>query len=452
MVLITKTTKTTAVLVLLLAYGLYPLLTTTNNGGIADLIRGTDPLLDNIIQKMPSLSKGPLPPIFLHNKHLQFIPFLLQNEYHRIQGIPYQRLELEVTACLDKSEGRHCLPSPLMNDTISLDIFPPLNKNETIYTGFSDASPIIIFMPGLRCHSMDMPGNSIIRRLYGEGFRSVVINRRGHTPTQPLRAPRWNLFGDVPDLEQTYWYIRKQLVAPDTPMFLHGISSGTAVVVSALAEFDHRRDVLGEGTTTPSFVASISITPGYDTSKVLLPTRFQFPYNNILTQSVKDHFIIQNEVVLREFNSPAVDAALQATHLQEFVNAVAPFSGYPNSSSYYDGENPINHLHRITTPKLVINSNDDPCCHIDNLYEQSSQRAHQGKTYAQLISESLRGMVVVTHFGSHCPFLDSGYGGLWPKVVRDPLYGGWMLDSWADRVSVEYYKATLEIYSHRRYY
>ena len=88
-------------------------------------------------------------------------------------------------------------------------------------------------MPGLRCHSMDMPGNSIIRRLYGEGFRSVVINRRGHTPTQPLRAPRWNLFGDVPDLEQTYWYIRTQLVALDTPMFVHGISSGTAVVVSA---------------------------------------------------------------------------------------------------------------------------------------------------------------------------------------------------------------------------
>ena len=77
--------------------------------------------------------------------------------------------------------------------------------------------------------------------MYGEKFRSVVINRRGHTPHQKLQAPRFNLFGDVDDLEQVYWHIQQQWAAPHTPFFLHGISSGTSVVVSALAEYDRRR-------------------------------------------------------------------------------------------------------------------------------------------------------------------------------------------------------------------
>jgi hypothetical protein len=60
-----------------------------------------------------------------------------------------------------------------------------------------------------------MPGNMIIRLLWAAGIRTVAINRRGHTPDQPLKAPRWNLFGDVDDLEQVYWHVKKNLIGEE---------------------------------------------------------------------------------------------------------------------------------------------------------------------------------------------------------------------------------------------
>jgi predicted alpha/beta-fold hydrolase len=423
----------------------------TYTDGFFDLIHGTDPKIVELMRQMPSLLHGPKPPLIFANRHLQFIPWLIQNELHRLEGIPYQRIHLQVTACLDKSQGTHnCIRDSLMDDTITLDVFPPLN---TTSSKFHSGSPMIFFSPGLRCNSQDLPGNMIVRRAFGAGFRSIVVNRRGHTPDQPLQAPRWNLFGDVDDLEQVYWHIHDTFAAPHTPYFLHGISSGTAVVVSALAEWD-RRLLLGE--KAPSFVGSVSLAPGYDISRVLLPTRFKLPYNTLLTESVKDHFIRQNEQVLRAFDNDTVNEALAATHLQELLNAAAPFAGYPNATAYYAGENPVNNVQHITTPKLILNSIDDPCCNVLNIYERSPYPQHDGKTYAQMVAESPRGLLAVTTSGTHCPFLDTAAQGnlflpsLLPSIVPDPFNGGWMLDSWADRISIEFYQAALSVYGQER--
>ena len=419
---------------------------TTTASGLHDLIKGTDPLLNEILRLVPSIQKGPTPPLFFRNRHLQFIPWLIQNELHRLEGIPFQRIDIEVMACADKSEGPDCIPSLHLNDTVTLDIFPPFDNDDNDndhHPNFNRSSPIILFAPGLRCYSQDLPGQMIMRRAYAEGFRSVVINRRGHTPGMPLKSPRWNLFGDIDDMEQVYWHLKENLVDQYTPMFLHGISSGTAVTVTALSAWDKRRTAGGKA---PSFVASIAVTPGYDISKVMTPERFLFPYNDILTPLVKSHFVLQNEDLLRAYNSEAVDATLAATSLQEFVDAAAPFAGYPNATAYYRGENPINELRVITTPKFVLNAIDDPCCHINNLYEASPYVHHDGFTFAEMVSQTDRALLAVTKTGSHCPFLD----GFFLPITKDPLYGGWMLASWADQVSIEYYRAALEVYGDRR--
>jgi len=76
-------------------------------------------------------------------------------------------------------------------------------------------------------------------------------------------------------------------------------------------------------------------------------------------------------------------------------------------------------------------------------------------------------MLAVTTTGSHCPFLDSSSSSssdddddslvvpsflswLIPAMIKDPLTGKWMLDSWADRVAVDYYTAALDVYEERR--
>ena len=67
-------------------------------------------------------------------------------------------------------------------------------------------APAILVDGGLTCTSQDIPGSSFLRLAISRGFRIVVIERRGHA--MPLTKPRWNLFGDSDDFEQTYKAIR----------------------------------------------------------------------------------------------------------------------------------------------------------------------------------------------------------------------------------------------------
>lgn len=419
-----------------------PIVLNTPVSGLSDLIQGTDPLLNNILDRVPALQHGPSPPWLLRNRHVQFIPFMIQNEIHRREQIPFQRIEIEVTDCSNKMMSDDC--DRMMVEKITLDIFPPFDDDlQESYPHFNQSSPVILYAPGLRCHSQDLPGNSIIRKAYGAGFRSIVMNRRGHTPDMKLSSPRWNLFGDVDDMEQIYWYVKQQLVTKDAPMFLYGISSGTAITVTALSKWDKRR-VDQPDRKTPKFVASVDVSPGYDISKVLNRERFLWPYNDVLMTGVKDHFIIHNEELLRAHDNSAVDKALEATSLQEIVDASVSFAGYANTTQYYEDTNPINEVRDITTPKLVLNAIDDPCCNVNNLYEQSPYPQHEGKTFAQMIRETKRGMVAVTYTGSHCPFLCTR--NKWLPFTKDSLNGGWMLNSWADEVTIEYYKAALDVY------
>ena len=414
------------------------------------LITGQEARLQELLDRCPIMQRGPQPPFWLRNRHVQLVPWMLQNFLHSTLsgGIPFQRLEFNVTDCLDKSIP-DCAPDDRMNDTIVLDIFPPFSddgdKDDDESSAFSRSSPVILFTPGLRCHSQDLPGNSILRALYGKGFRSIVVNRRGHTPGTRLRAPRWNLFGDVDDMEQVYWHVKRHLINIHTPMFLHGISSGTALVVSALSAWDKRAQLHPEQ-PAPAFVGAVALSPGYDISRALRPERFKWPFNPLLTQLVKDHFLGQNEAILRDFNATAYEKAMSASSLQTLVDFSAPFAGYPDAASYYHHVNPVNEMHYIATPTYVVNAVDDPCCHIDNLFDRSVR--HNGTTYADLVAHSERSIVAVTSTGSHCPFLD---GPWWWPLVPDPFRGGWMLNSWADQSIVEFYVAALKVYNDRRF-
>ena len=466
-----------------------------------DLIVGNHAsALRAVVQQMPDLLRGPTSPALFRNRHLQLVPWLLQNEYHRqVQPIPFQQVPVTVTAChrypvSSSSSGAvqsfaQCRQDSTKDDArdwtdeIRLDIFPPLDETASKkYPQFNASSPVIVFSPGLRCDSQDMPGTSLIRLAYGAGFRSIVVNRRGHI--YPLQAPRWNLFGDVSDMEQVYWFIQEQLGLDEhTPLFWHGISAGTGLTCSALGIWDaqrrqeqERQATAADGSATampnhtrttrsstklriPSFVASVAVTPGYDTSRNLQVDRFRFPYNPLLKQLVQEWFVTRNHEVLHAYSSSTVQAVHKAETLQELVDAAAPFAGYDSAHEYFAATNPMNHILHTTTPMLVLNSVDDPILHVEMLYETSPYSQHNGQSYASYAHHHAHNVLVaVTHTGSHCPFLDTTathgsrtVGGLLPGWVEDPLFGGFMLDSWADRVFLQYYQAALKVYHDRRF-
>jgi len=417
--------------------------------GLADLILGTDSRLNEVLARVPDIQRGPQPPFWLRNRHIQFIPFLIQNEVHRVvHPIPFQRIAVPIADCHEKPCESHS-SRRTMNDTVTLDVFPPFDSDSE-YPQFDRSSPIILYSPGLRCYSQDMPGNSVVRKAFGKGMRSIVFNRRGHTPNQPLKSPRWNLFGDVDDLEQIYWYI-KDILSGDrtTPIFLYGISSGTAATVSALSKWDKRRRQ-NPLSKVPAFVASAHIVPGYGISRALKKERFLWPYNEILVPGIQHTFVRQNEELLRSHNNEAVDQLLSASDLHEFLESGVVFAGYENVTQYFQEVNPVNEIRDIETPQLVLNSMDDPCCNIQNLYETSPYPHHEGKSYAAMGRETKSTILAVTRKGSHCPFVCSRDG--WLPLSEDPLIpGGWMIHNWADHVTIEFFSAALDLYNDRRF-
>lgn len=189
----------------------------------------------------------------------------------------------------------------------------------------------------------------------------------------------------------------------------------------------------------PVFKGAFTLVPGYDISVAL--RSFQWPYTDILLDSVKDHFVRRNEKVLRSLNSSAVDVLLSVSGLQDFVDNAYMFAGYSSAAEYYAATNPINRIHDIDTPQLIINSMDDPCSLPSNMHVNSTVPAHNGLSYAQVAGMHNSTIVVTTRSGSHVPFFD---GRVMP-FVKDALYPYFMIDSWADAVMIEYFDALKEI-------
>ena len=100
------------------------------------------------------------------------------------------------------------------------------------------------------------------------GYRVVVIGRRG--AQQPLKAPKFNLFGD--EAEHEVAISKVEDIFPGAPLFLYGVSSGTKLVINLLARFDTRR---ASGKRVPNIRGGVCISPGYDLRNALLNFRFQ---------------------------------------------------------------------------------------------------------------------------------------------------------------------------------
>jgi len=81
----------TIISTLYVAYLAY--LASTHKTGIAQIISGTDPKLQQVLSLAPLISQGPNPAFFLGNRHIQFIPWMTQNEF--VSGMSGMREQAE---------------------------------------------------------------------------------------------------------------------------------------------------------------------------------------------------------------------------------------------------------------------------------------------------------------------------------------------------------------------
>jgi hypothetical protein len=74
--------------------------------GLHELIKGGDPKLSILLEKCTILQRGPRPFPGLSNRHLQFLPWMIQNALHDGQ-IQFERHEFVVTDCLDNERDHY---------------------------------------------------------------------------------------------------------------------------------------------------------------------------------------------------------------------------------------------------------------------------------------------------------------------------------------------------------
>jgi hypothetical protein len=68
------------------------------------IIKGKRKQIEKILKMCPILQRGPRPPAFFTNCHLQFVPWIIQNELHRtVFAIKYERLIVTVTDTVVKT-------------------------------------------------------------------------------------------------------------------------------------------------------------------------------------------------------------------------------------------------------------------------------------------------------------------------------------------------------------
>lgn len=380
----------------------------------------------HLIDRVPTIHNEPSPPIWCTNPHVQFFPWCLQGYIHQyFYPIPFQRVEHETPCGQDKSV---------------LDVYPSFETTPEVL-------PIAIILPGLRGHSQDCPGGAVVRRFAAtKKFRAIVHHRRGHVIGETLQAGTFHFSGDHEDLSFSIRHIRNAYPEhKDAPIFLVGISLGSAHAVCSVAEWDRLRsqNKLDQyGYPAPHNIGGIMCTSaGFDTSRCF--RRFPWPYNGLLAECVKDHFIRRNEELLRKVHGDeVVDRILSIEDIQEFVDEVYPFAGLKSTEEFYEKYNPVHAMHDFTTPCLFLLAQDDPITIPHNGLEISPYEKYEGCSYRQYLErrDDVCAIGVLPQTGSHCTFIDGGNFNCFEKI-----YDIWMFKSWAETACVEFCQAIVDL-------
>jgi len=218
------------------------------------------------------------------------------------------------------------------------------------------------------------------------GWRSCVLNRRGHSG-MPLRVPNFSILGNIDDTCAMVKNIRA--AHPRSFIGLAGISAGSGQVVSYIGR---------EGDAAPVDAAA-SLCPAWDITQSFDYVQARYPFmDSYITKGIQKFFLLrpENREALAQLPQ-AVDAALEAKNLNDFVKAATPLAGCSDLSQYYAENNPMAHAFNNTTPCLVLNALDDFLCVKENIR-------------LDIVESTQHYAVLVTDSGSHIAYTEGSLG------------------------------------------
>lgn len=226
------------------------------------------------------------------------------------------------------------------------------------------------------------------------GWRIVLCVRRGHADLG-LQTPQLNILGSTADLREQLQFIQQRF--PDSPLYGVGSSAGSGLLVR----------YLGEEGEAAVFKAGFAYCPGYNTDEAF--GKAHPVYSRLMAKKLVRQFITPNLAQIGHLSSVARLTA--AINLADFHDHIYELAGYSDNLAYSKACNPMHVFEGINKPLMILNSEDDPVCKIENAYP-----------HLELIKRKTNMVLVTTARGSHCAH-----------------YEGWTAKSWAARLMANYF-------------
>ena len=189
------------------------------------------------------------------------------------------------------------------------------------------------------------------------GWRSCVLNRRGHSGMALRVIPHFSIMGNVDDTVLMVDRIRKNF--PNNFVGLAGVSAGSGQVVS----------YIGREGDKAKINAATSLCPAWDISISFAYLQRKFPWlDKYITRGIQEHFLKpqRNQAALMAMPD-VVEKAWTAKNLGEWMDYSAPLAGCKDLEHYYEENNPMQYFQGNRIPCLVLNALDDFLCLKENI-------------------------------------------------------------------------------------
>lgn len=331
---------------------------------------------DALVKATPILKKRYFPTPWLFNTHLQLIVLDFIKSFAK----------------------------PLRYDQQDILTMPDGGKVSVDWLGLDlpEDTPTMLVLHTISGNPQSM--RSFVRYVHENlAWRVALCVRRGHGELA-LTTANFNTMGNVEDLAAQINHIQTQF--PHSDLYATGVSAGSGVLA-------HYLGVAGKNTPIK---AAMAYCPAYDMRNAF--SRAKPFYSKMMAKKLNRLFITPNEDVIKHLNT--FDVLRNSSDLHEFHQHLYELAGNSSTDEYMKKSNPSEVFEGIEIPILILNSKDDPVCHIENVYEHLDRMQRMDNL-----------ILVVTDRGSHCAFLE-----------------GFCAKPWANRMIKEYFTAVSGLGSH----
>jgi uncharacterized protein len=318
------------------------------------------------------------------------IPTLYYNDHGRFSGVlerlPQLKDKYRPTPWLANAHAHILYFDLIKKNLIKLkyDAIEQLKMSDGGITGVAwyglnlpPDTPTIILLHTITGSPQSM--SELVHDLYKyTGWRIALCLRRGHADL-PMPVPKINLFGSTQDLIEQLDYIQHKF--PTSPLYGVGSSAGTGLLVRYLGEV---------GKKTP-LKAAFALCPGYNTE-----TGFAHVhpfYSKVMARKLLKRFIYPYREIWE--NLVSWEQILSVQNLSDFEKLYFKLAGYEDYETYSKATNPIYVFENVKIPLMILNAEDDPICHINNL-----------TPYKDTICKMDNIIVITTKKGGHCGFYE----------------------------------------------